>query len=105
MAETLYLKDGTVEVITGEPKHQLRDLIEERLGWDCARLFEKLTEREGIDRDEWECIADGYSSLCHDTVEELEELVKKIDRQKKRMTKEDIRNEVNGIREHLWSNL
>lgn len=105
MAETLYLKDGTMEVITGTPKESLLRLIEERLGWDCARLFKKLTEREGIDRDEWECIADGYSSLCHDTVEELEELVKKIDRQKKRMTKEDIRNEVNGIREHLWSNL
>lgn len=94
MAETLHLNDGTVEVITGTPKESLLRLIEERLGWDCARLFEKLTKR-----------VDGYSSLCHDTVEELEELVKKIDRQKKRMTKEDIRNEVNGIREHLWSNL
>ena len=105
MADTLYLKDGTVEVITGTPKESLLALSEDKLGWDCARLFEKLTKRVDVDRDEWECIADGYSSLCHDTVEELEELVKKIDRQKKRMTKEDIRNEVNGIREHLWSNL
>jgi hypothetical protein len=105
MAETLHLNDGTVEVITGTPKESLLRLIEERLGWDCARLFEKLTERVDVDRDEWECIADGYSALCHETVEELEGLVQKIDRQRKRMTKEDIRNEVNGIREHLWSNL
>lgn len=32
MAETLYLKDGSVEVIIGEPKLVLRALIEERLG-------------------------------------------------------------------------
>lgn len=105
MADTLYLKDGTVEVITGTPKESLLALIEDKLGWDCARLFEKLTESDDVDRDEWEIIADGFINLCQSTSEELAGLMEKIDRQGRRMTKRDIREELDIIRDGLVSGL
>ncbi|GEM_PF-7130172 len=110
MADTLYLKDGTVEVITGTAKEHLRGLIEDKLGWDCARLFERLTRFAGVDLDaddteEWERIADGYSALCQSTVEELEGLESLIDSRGRKMTKQDIRHEVERIRKGLWKNL
>ena len=110
MADTLYLKDGTVEVITGTPKECLLALIEDKLGWDCARLFERLTRFAGVDleaddEEEWERIADGYRWLCQSTVEELEGLESLIETHGKKMTKQYIRSQVERIRKNLWENL
>lgn len=105
MAETLYLKDGTVEVLVNAPAAHLRELIEERLGRDCAQLFEKLMVHEDPEADEWERIADGFCSLCLSTSEELAGLMEKMDRRGRRMTKRDIRDELDRIRDELISNL
>lgn len=110
MADTLYLKDGTMEIITGTTKEHLRGLIEDKLGWDCARLFERLTRFAGVDLDaddeeEWERIADGYLALCQNTVEELEGLESLIEAHGKKMTKQYIRSQVERIRKGLWKNL
>ena len=46
MAKTLYMNDGSVEVIVGDEKENLLRIIRERLGDDCAELFEELTYQE-----------------------------------------------------------
>ena len=47
MARTLYLNDGTCEVIFGNPQGFLRKIIYEHLGRDCEELFEELISTKG----------------------------------------------------------
>lgn len=53
MAETIYLKDGSKEVIFYEQKAEdvLSDIIERKLGDDCLRLFNDIlkSRKESLD--------------------------------------------------------
>lgn len=67
MAETLYLKDGTIEYCFGDKEVFLEHLLEEKLGPDAAWFFralqsevkEESTSYEKAYR-EYEQISDGY---------------------------------------------
>lgn len=39
MARTLYLPDGSVELVFDDPEGTLQDIIYERLGKDCEELY------------------------------------------------------------------
>ena len=39
MARTLYLPDGSTELVFGDPEGTLQKIIYERLGRDCKELF------------------------------------------------------------------
>lgn len=47
MARTLYLNDGTCEVVFGNPEEALQKIIYEHLGRDCEELFEELMLKKG----------------------------------------------------------
>lgn len=42
MARTLYLNDGSTEIVLGNPEDALRKLIGERLGRDCEELYDEV---------------------------------------------------------------
>lgn len=88
MANTLYLKDGSREVILGDSSNTKNDLdlkrtalerlLRDKLGDDAADFFDSyITEFEDlyIDRDDYEAISDGYFSLCCDAKNGFEKIV------------------------------
>lgn len=42
MARTLYLNDGSTEVVIGDQEEVLGRITEERLGRDCKELFDDI---------------------------------------------------------------
>lgn len=44
MARTLYLNDGSTEVVIGDQEEVLGRIIEERLGRDCKELFDDIKQ-------------------------------------------------------------
>ena len=42
MARTLYMNDGSTEIVIGEERDELQRIIRERLGTDCEELFEEV---------------------------------------------------------------
>lgn len=46
MARTLYMNDGSTEVLHGDPKSALQKIIYERLGLDAEELFEEITSEK-----------------------------------------------------------
>ena len=81
MAETVYLADGSREVILGDKGVFLERLIREKLGDDAARCFteyvselqEELAESQEISEDQ-ERSADGYLQMCRDARDALQEI-------------------------------
>lgn len=78
MAETVYLSDGTMECIFDEKSVFFERLIREKLGDDAARCFSsyisELAEELKLAneaQDEQEKIADGYSQMCRDALEQF----------------------------------
>ncbi len=98
MARTLYLENGSTEIIfAGETeKEKLQKIIREHLGRDCEELFVEVTTPEELDEDDWERIADGYHSLLTDTLNYLHEALEapRLDRKK-----------IERIHNHLNKNL
>lgn len=44
MARTLYMNDGSVELVLGDESDALRKIIRERLGDDCEELFDEVLQ-------------------------------------------------------------
>ena len=108
MAQTLYLPDGTTEVIFGDPEETLRRVIDERLGRDCEQLYVGLLEEarhpfgEGC-TDDFEHIADGYLNLLTSTMQELDSVLEMfnaswLDRQK-------VRRHLKVIYDNIYKNI
>lgn len=110
MAETVYLLDGSMEVIL-EPKDTfLEKLIREKLGDDAARCFRAyLTELDeeheytGEQVKEFEETADSYLQMCHDACDSFTEIMGLLEapRLNREALKEATRNAYNAI----WKNL
>lgn len=49
MARTLYMNDGSVELVLGDEADTLRRIIRERLGDDCEELFDEVLESHAED--------------------------------------------------------
>lgn len=86
MAETVYLKDGSMEVILEDVGIFLEKLIREHMGDDVARCFldyiselneETTYAQESIS--EQERSADGYLQLCHGALDTFGELLRLLD--------------------------
>lgn len=81
MAETVYLLDGSMEVICEEKDVFLQNLIREKLGRDAENCFlDCVTELQDENKylqenaDENEKISDGYHALCNNALEVFEKL-------------------------------
>lgn len=76
MAETVYLNDGSMEVIFEDKDVFLERLLREKLGDDVARCFrecvaelkEEIQEQQELVKD-YEGNADGYLDMCRDACE------------------------------------
>lgn len=82
MAETVYLTDGSMEVILTDKGVFLERLIREKLGDDVARCFteyiEELQEDLKLSQDsvdEQERSADGYFQMCQDALNAFSSLL------------------------------
>jgi len=86
MAETVYLNDGSMEVILTDKDVFLERLLREKLGDDAARCFtEYISELKDDLRYQEESTAeqersvDGYSALCYEAVDNFSEVLKLLD--------------------------
>lgn len=86
MAETVYLNDGSVEFVFPEKGVFLERLLREKLGDEAARCFveyitdltDDLKQQEECTK-EYERIADGYSAMCHEALDNLSEVLRLLD--------------------------
>lgn len=103
MARTLYFPDGSMEVVLCEPQHDLRRIIDERLGRDCAELYDEIIDDfMYVEGDDYEKIADGYFSLIQNTKEELEAVLKMFDG--KRLDRNRLQKSISEIYKNLHKN-
>ena len=86
MAETVYLNDGSMEVILTDKATFLEHLLHDRLGDDVARCFKDCVA--GLREDVWvlresvkekERSADGYTQMCRDACEDFSEILNLLD--------------------------
>ena len=78
MARTLYMNDGSMELVLEDPKDTLEKIIGERLGDDCLELFDEVVNPEEEETD-YEKIADSYRTLLQDTLAELDLIIDLFD--------------------------
>lgn len=81
MARTLYLNDGSTEVVIGDQEEVLGRIIEERLGRDCKELFDDI-KQEWIEepwdtngREDYERIADNFRAIAVSAMNALHEVI------------------------------
>lgn len=78
MARTLYLTDGSTELVFGDPEGTLQKIIYERLGRDCEELFTDILadlREELTGGDDYEKVADGYRGIAIDTMNDLHKVL------------------------------
>lgn len=78
MARTLYLPDGSMELVFGDPEGTLQKIIYERLGRDCEELYTEILadlREELTGGDDYEKVADGYRGMAVDTMNDLHEVL------------------------------
>ena len=107
----ILLNDGTMEPVVEEPKYLLRRIIEEHLGWDCAKLLDEIIEdsEEEIkilkqEVRDYESSADGYMGMCHDATNGIEECISMIDTSK-RLDKQALRRRLKEVHDDIYNNL
>lgn len=86
MAETVYLNDGSMEVVLVDRGEFLENLIRDKLGDDAARCFVEyvtgLAEEISLANEstaEQECSADGYLQMCYDACDTFREILDLLD--------------------------
>ena len=109
MAYVLYIPDGTREIVKPgtEPddlKYALRDVIERRLGAECAALYDEVNaEPQAQQGDDYEVIADGYLQMLHSAVDELDAIMHQFDGA--RLNRDKLWNSLRQLRHSINSNL
>lgn len=94
MARTLYMNDGSTELVFGSEETTLQKIIYERLGRDCEELFTEIIEElKEVDGEEWEKIADSYRNMAVNAMNELREVLEQPRLNRKRL--EAIYNNLN----------
>lgn len=110
MAETVYLNDGSTEVIIGDKRQFLERLIREKIGDDAAECFNRyaaeLLEMIDIAEDcaaERERSADGYLQMCRDACNSLREILTFLTG--KRLNRKALRMAAQNAYDDLYKNL
>lgn len=77
MAKTIYLNDGSTEVILDDSLLCFKRIVYEKLGRDAENMFDGIIEdlTEEPDGEDWERIADGYRNRLIEVMNELQEIV------------------------------
>lgn len=111
MAETVYLLDGTMEVVLTEKDVFIDRLVREKLGDDAARFISDYIEEIAEDakyteearQDAEKKTADGYLALCQGALAALSEL--KDLTHGARLDRAKIQKIVDGAYRELYHNL
>jgi hypothetical protein len=106
MARTLYMNDGSMELVFGSEQDTLQKVIYEHLGRDCEELYKEIVSdlrREFPEGDDYERIADGYRSMLQDALEGFDYALKLLD--KPRLDKSQLRNHLQTVRDNLYKNM
>lgn len=110
MAETVYLLDGSMEVILTDKEIFLERLLRERLGDDAARCFTEYVEdlKDDLDlqatcTDEQERSADGYSAMCRDAMDAFAEILRLLDAP--RLNRKALKEAAQSGYDDLYKNL
>lgn len=104
MAETVYLLDGTMEVVLTEKDVFIDRLVREKLGDDAARFISDYIEEIAEEaQKEAESVSDEYLTLCNDaldTFRQLEVLVREP-----RLDKDRLQTVIDAGYNNLYKNL
>jgi len=111
MADVLYLKDGTAEVVIDGQVDTLRHLIETHLGRDCAHLLDRITnpDLDPVDGaclaeiDSYEADCDALRALCTETLESLDEIIKLLNNRP--IDHYRVRQKILSTRTHLYNEM
>lgn len=106
MAQTLYMNDGSMEVVIGCPEDVLKRIIEERLGRDCRELYEEIVAEYAAEKeaeDDYEKIADGYYGELQDIHLAMTEVMRFFD--KPRLDRKNLERRLQAITDSLSKNL
>lgn len=110
MADVLYLKDGTSKVVIGNEADVLRNLIETRLGRDCAHLFDRIRDPDidpvdgyCTEGDNYEDDCEALHGLCVETLEALDIAIKLLEQP--RLDKSILAQTLKNARSHLYCNM
>lgn len=105
MADTIYLPDGTTEVIFGDPMDTITRLVLERLGPDAERIIKKYAadlqeQQEDLEGEmrSYEGTVESQRDLLQDTLDSLRALLPDIKSRK-------VAERVTEICENIYKNL
>lgn len=98
MADTIYLKDGSVECIfnTDDECIVLEKLIRNRLGDDAAERFKRYTEPYSRCEDEEALIIDELSDAIRDIGEEVQQFKSYLNKAQ-RISRKEVEYRINRI--------
>lgn len=110
MAETVYLLDGTMEVVLTEKDVFIERLIREKLGDDAARFvteyIRELVEEAKYSEEaqqEAESISDDYLTLCNDALDTFRQLKALV--REPRLDKGRLQTVIDAGYDNLYKNL
>lgn len=110
MAETVYLNDGSMEIILVDRGEFLENLIRDKLGDDAARCFVEyvtgLAEEISLTNEstaEQERSADSYIQMCHNACDTFREILDLLDTP--RLNRKALRGAVQKGFDDLYKNL
>ena len=103
MAQTVYLNDGSCEVVLEDEQTFLKRLIHEKLGKDVAEMFDSILVEPAYGGDNYEEIADGYHAMLLDTLEEINDILKYA--KGSYTKKETLVNKLQNCKDRLYHNL
>lgn len=110
MAETVYLNDGSMEVILTDKEAFLERLLREKLGDDVARCFTSFAQdlREEVqiqieEAKDQEHSADDYSAMCHDAMIAFSDILSLLD--EPRLNRQKLREAAQNGYDDLYKNL
>ena len=104
MAETVYLLDGTMEVVLTEKDVFIERLIREKLGDDAARFVtEYIKELVEEAQQEAESISDAYLTLCNDALDTFRQLKALV--REPRLDKGRLQTVIDAGYNNLYKNL
>lgn len=110
MADTVYLNDGSMEVIFEDKDVFLERLLREKLGDDVARCFqeriaelmEEIQKQRELAKDN-ELVADGYLDMCRDACESLTAIMRLLEAP--RLNRNALKSATDNAFNTIWKNL
>lgn len=105
MARTIYLNDGSTEVVLNDRLVTFKRIVYEKLGYEAEKTFDAIIEdlTEEPDGEDWEKIADGLHTMLLDTLEEINSILNYA--KSSGMKKDKLISKLQNCKDELYHNL